>query len=375
MTKMEFKIKRDTFLWGIQKTVGIVEKKTTIPILNNVLIKAEKDKIIVSATDLEVGLVAEYEAEVARDGKITVSSRKLHEMIREMQGDIIHVSMNERNMITMTCEKAIYKIQGLEADEFPEVISDQGVQYFSVDAVKLSDLIRKTSFAVSNDPMRKNLTGVFFEANTEGDQKSLRMVATDGHRMAVADAMVNVQDFFGMDKGVIVPKKGLNEIRKNIDGLENSVSIGVYGGMCMIKADHLMLKVSLIDADYPDYKRVIPSEKGLEIVFEKDKVLHALRRMSVISSDNYQGVIVKLADDKMILNSTNPDVGEANDEIDVQYKGKEVEFAYNVNFLIDAIDVIDAKEIVFEIGGAKKPALVKSSTGSDYYCIIMPLKY
>jgi len=372
---MEFKIKRDTFLWGIQKTVGIVEKKTTIPILNNVLIKAEKDKIIVSATDLEVGLVAEYEAEVARDGKITVSSRKLHEMIREMQGDIIHVSMNERNMITMTCEKAIYKIQGLEADEFPEVISDQGVQYFSVDAVKLSDLIRKTSFAVSNDPMRKNLTGVFFEANTEGDQKSLRMVATDGHRMAVADAMVNVQDFFGMDKGVIVPKKGLNEIRKNIDGLENSVSIGVHGGMCMIKADHLMLKVSLIDADYPDYKRVIPSEKGLEIIFEKDKVLHALRRMSVISSDNYQGVIVKLADDKMILNSTNPDVGEANDEIDVQYKGKEVEFAYNVNFLIDAIDVIDAKEIVFEIGGAKKPALVKSSTGNDYYCIIMPLKY
>lgn len=375
MIEMEFKINRDIFLWGIQKTVGIVEKKTTIPILNNVLIKAEKNKIIISATDLEVGLVAEYEADVVRDGRITVSSRKLHEMIREMQGDIIHFSMNERNMVTMTCQKAIYKIQGLEADEFPEIVSDQGVQFFTVDAAKLSDLIRKTAFAVSNDPMRKNLTGVFFEANAGEAKKSLRMVATDGHRLAMAETAVEINDFFGLDKGVIVPKKGLTEIRKNIDGLDGNASIGIQPGMCIIKTDHLMLKVSLIDADYPDYRRVIPSEKGLEIVFEKDKVLHALRRMSVISSDNYQGVIVKLEEGRMILNSTNPDVGEANDEIDVKYEGKEVEFAYNVNFLIDAIEVIDSKEIVFEIGGAKKPAMVKSSENNDYYCIIMPLKY
>jgi DNA polymerase-3 subunit beta len=296
-------------------------------------------------------------------------------MIREMQGEVIHLSMNERNMITMNCQKAIYKIQGLEADEFPEITYDQGVRFFSVDALKLSDLIRKTSFAVSNDPMRKNLTGVFFEANTENARKCLRMVATDGHRMAMAEAAVDVPDFFGLDKGVIIPKKGLSEIRKNIEGMDGTVFIGIHPGMCMIKTDHMMLKVSLIDADYPDYRRVIPSEKGIEIVFEKDKVLHALRRMSVISSDNYQGVIVKLAEDRMVLNSTNPDVGEANDEIDVGYKGKEVEFAYNVNFLIDAIEVIDSKEIVLEIGGAKKPAVVKSSENNDYYCIIMPLKY
>lgn len=372
---MEFNIKRETFLGGVQKTIGIVEKKTTLPILNNLLIRAENNRLIISATDLEVGLIAEYEASVVKEGKITLSARKLYEMIREMQGDTVHVMMNERGIVSMTCQKAIYKIQGLAADDFPDIVYSDTVNFFKVSAYRLVDLIRKTSFAVSNDQLRKNLTGVFFEVNKDSDRRSLRMVATDGHRLATADADIDVENLAGLEKGIIIPRKGLSEIRKNLEGIAEEISIGVQQGMCVVKTDGITLKISLIDAEYPDYRRVMPSEKGVEVRFEKDKVLHSLRRMSVISSDNYQGVIVKLLENRMILNSTNPDVGEANDEIDVVYQGKEVDFAYNVNFLIDAIEVVDSKEVIFEIGGAKKPAIIKSSENNDYYCIIMPLKY
>jgi DNA polymerase-3 subunit beta len=370
---MEFNIGRNTFLDGIQKTLGIVEKKTTMPILNNVLIRASKDGIRIFATDREISLVADYEAQVSQEGDVTLSARKLYEMIREIQGDTIHFQRNDQYVVTLTARKALYKIPGIPADEFPAVVFNEDLKFFRVRGQIMKDMILKTAFSMSNDEVRKNLNGVFFESDAER-QGVLKAVATDGHRLALANVYSGDKDFLKLEKGIIVPRKGVVEIRRLLENEAGDIMIGVQQGMCAIKTDHTLLKVSLIDAEYPDYRRVIPTEKGVVVQFEKESVLHALRRMSVISSERYSGVIVRLQNGKMILNSTNPDVGEANDEIEVIYQGVDLEIGYNVNYLIDAIEIIEEKNVIFEMGAGVKPGVIRPVDNNNHFCIIMPLR-
>jgi DNA polymerase-3 subunit beta len=159
-----------------------------------------------------------------------------------------------------------------------------------------------------------------------------------------------------------------------VDDEQGDVLLGVRQGICVVKTDHVLLRVSLIDGDYPEYKRVIPTEKGLVVSVDKSAFSHALRRMSVISSERYNGVIVTVSENKMVLNSTNPDVGEANDEIEVSYQGDEWSVGYNVSYLADAVDVIDEERVDFEIGVGMKPGVIRGSGNDRYFCIVMPLK-
>lgn len=373
---MEFNINKNIFLKGIQKTLGIVEKKTTMPILSNLLIRTQGNRIKIIAADREIGLVADYEAEIVREGDITLSARKLHEMVREIQGDMIHVSKNEKDVVILTCKKEVYRIPGIPADDYPMVEDREGPPMYKIKGAVLGEMIRKTAFAISTDEMRKNLTGVFFETDRIDEALYIRMVATDGHRLSVmkVDIGEEEKDFLSMDKGVIIPRKGLSEIRRLVEDESGDVFMGINKGTCTLKTDHTLLKVSLIDGEYPDYRRVIPSERGIVVGVGKNTFLHALKRMSVISSERYSGVIITLSNDRMVLNSTNPDVGEANDEIEVSYQGEERSVGYNVTYLIDAIDVIDEEWVDFEIGMAMKPAVIRAVGNENYFCIVMPLK-
>jgi DNA polymerase III subunit beta len=368
---MEFKINRNTFLEGIQKTLGIVEKKTTMPILNNVLLATEHNKLKIIATDREISLISDYDAEIAEEGKITLSAKKIYEMVREIQGDVIHFTKNN-NVVKISCQRAVYKIPGLPADDFPSIVDDQDVTFYNIPGNFLKNLISKTAFAMANDEMRKNLNGVLLQAESEGENKFFKMVATDGHRLALTKG--EVADFGGeMAKGVIIPRKGLMEIRKIIDEHEN-VGIGMNKNMLILKTENTVLKISLVDADYPDYKRVIPSEKGFGVILEKESFLHALRRMNVVSSERYSGVILSFSPGKIILNSTNLDVGEAMEEMDISYDGADIDVGFNVNYLIDAISVIDGDNILFEVGAGLKPSVIKSAENDNSLCIVMPLK-
>ncbi len=371
---MEFTIKRDVFLSGIQKTLGIVEKKTTMPILSNLLIRTGEKMIRIMATDREIGLVADYEAEIIREGAITLSARKLHEMVREIQGEMVHVAKSDRDMVSLTCNKAVYRIPGIPADDYPVVADQEELPMYKIKGSLLREMIRKTAFAMSTDEMRKNLNGVFLETEQTDDTSMIRMVATDGHRLSLVKMDAGEKGFLAMEKGVIIPRKGLGEIRRLVDDEAGDVFLGIRQGICIVKTDHILLRVSLIDGEYPDYRRVIPAEKGLVVALEKDKLMHALRRMSVISSERYNGVIITLSENRIVLNSTNPDVGEANDEIDVSYQGEERSVGYNVTYLTDALEVIDDERVEFEIGAGMKPGVIRALGSDNYFCIVMPLK-
>jgi len=371
---MEFNVKREIFLTGIQKTLGIVEKKTTMPILSNLLLRAADDRLTIIATDREIGLVADYEAEIIQGGEITLSARKLHEMVREVQGEKIHVVKNERDMVMITCNKAVYRIPGIPADDYPVVAGQEEIPQCRIKGGILKEMIRRTAFAMSTDETRKTLNGVFLETEKSAETSMIRMVATDGHRLALMKIDTGEKDFLDLEKGVIVPRKGIGEIRRLVDEEIGDMSLGIGKGMLMIKTDHTLLKVSLIDGEYPDYSRVIPVGKGLVVTLEKDKFMHALRRMSVISSERYNGVIITISEGRLVMNSTNPDVGEANDEIDISYSGEERSTGYNVTYLADAVEVIDEGQVEFEIGAGMKPGVVRSIGNENYFCIVMPLK-
>ncbi len=368
---MEFKINRETFLDGIQKTLGIVEKKTTIPILNNILLKAEANKIKIIATDREIILISDYEADVAEKGEITVSAKKIFEMIREIQGEFINF-VQKNNIVKISSQRAFYKIPGLPAEDFPSIVDDQDIPLHKIPGSVIKDLISKTSFAMATDETRKNLNGVLLEEGMDGVNHLLRMVATDGHRLALAKS-ATTGHFLKAGKGIIIPRKGLMEIKKIIDENED-VKIGLHKNMFVLQTENTILKVGLVDADYPDYKKVIPTEKGIKVDLNKEDFLHALRRMSVVSSERYGGVILSFSENKLTLNSTNLDVGEATEEIDVEYGGEVVDCGFNVNYLIDAISVVGKEKVVLEVGLGLKPSMIKHVDDDSYFCIIMPLK-
>lgn len=367
---MEFSIKRAVFLEGIQKTLSIVEKRTTLPILNNILIRAQSERIRIAATDREIGLTSYYGATVVTPGEITVGARKLFEMVREIDGDVVNVKVMDNNWVNVTCGKIIYKIPGLSADDFPEVSDVGDLEAITIPCNILKNVFEKTFFAISQDEMRPNLNGVLFEI-TGG---RVAVVATDGHRLSLANLPFMDEENSDLDmKGVIIPRKGVSELRKLVEA-GDSVDICVTDGVCVVKKQDTVLRVSLIDAEYPDYKRVIPHEGGVEVQLDKDQILHSLRRMSVMSTEKFSGVKIEMYDRRMVLTSTNPDVGEAKDEIDVSYNGERMEVGYSVRYLIDAMDPIDGDVVSFEMRSGDGPGVIRSSGSDAYMCVVMPIK-
>jgi len=367
---MEFSIKRTIFLEGIQKTLSIVEKRTTLPILNNILIRTQSEKIRIAATDREIGLTSYYGATIIAPGEITVGARKLFEMVREIDGDVINVKVMDNNWVNVTCGKTIYKIPGISADDFPEVLDIQEMELLRIPCDVLKNVFEKTFFAISQDEMRPNLNGVLFEV-TDG---KVAVVATDGHRLSLANMPFAGEENNDLHmKGVIIPRKGVSEIRKLVEACDH-IDVCVTDGVCVVKKQDTVLRVSLIDAEYPDYKRVIPSERGVEVQLNKDQILHSLRRMSVMSTEKFSGVKIEVYDHRMVLTSTNPDVGEAKDEIDVSYNGERMEVGYSVRYLIDAMDPVDGDVVSFEMRSGDGPGVIRSAGSDAYMCVVMPIK-
>jgi DNA polymerase-3 subunit beta len=371
---MEFFISRETFLESIQKTLGIVEKRTTLPILSNVLVRTGTNQIRIVATNRELGLIADYQADVIQPGEITLSARKLYEMIREVQGEVVHIKMNDVNWVSITCGKVGYKIPGIGVNDFPNITDDENTLFYKLKADILKEMISKSFFAMSLEEMRIYLNGALLETEKEGDRSLIKMVTTDGHRLALVSMDTGSPDFLNLEKGIIIPRKGIAEIRKLIEDCDGDIEMGVRKGMCIIKRDGILLKVSLIDSEYPDYRKVLPKDKGSAIEFDREQMLRSLKRMNVIASEKYYGVKIRIAGDKMLLNSTNPDIGEANDEVEISPCDKNIEIGYNVNYLIDAIEVVGGKKVMFEIRDGLKPASIRPCESNDYMCIIMPMK-
>jgi DNA polymerase III subunit beta len=375
---MDIHVKRDVLLAAVERTLGIVERKTTMPILNNLLLRAADDHIVIIATDMEASLTANYEAQVVQKGEVTLPARKLYEMVKGMQEETTHLFMENNLSVVLECGKVRYKIVGMPADDFPDIEERVGFPLYPVKCSTLHELLKKTYFSIANDDLRVSLKGALLETEKSDDSYVIRMVSTDGSRLSLASALVAGQEFFltSPDTSAIIPKKGMAEIMRllEVDKIDE-VTIGLGPGVIVVKAGDVLLKERLIDSTYPDYRRVIPTESGIKVTLNRNQFLHAIRRMLVIAGDAKR-VRTSLSAGKVVLNSTNDDVGEAaNDEIETQYEGEDVSIEYNPKHIEDVIKIIDEDEIDLNINANSKPTVIQGNGNPDYLYLVMPLVF
>jgi DNA polymerase-3 subunit beta len=366
---MEFKIRKDEFLRGLYLAHGIADRKSTLPILANVLLRTEgKDKILCGATDLNVTTIVSLSAKVEKEGGLTVSARQLYEIVKGLPADEVSVRRTEQNWAEIRSGKVEFKVVGMSDRDYPKLPAIAEAQTSTVESAVLRDMIAKTLFSVSLDETRQHLAGVLFES----DGTTARMVSTDGHRLSkVARPLPGGPK---LATGVLIPRKGMTEVRRAIENREAASAIGVHDGNFVLKADDVGLSVKLIDGQFPPYDQVIPKDNDRAFVVARLALLDALRRVSLMSSDKTSGVRLVVEKGKLRIESDNPDLGAAREEIDIPYKGTPVQIGFNARYFLDLLAEIETPEVRVELSGELDPAVVRPADGSDYVCVVMPMR-
>jgi DNA polymerase III subunit beta len=373
---MDFEIEKKEFLRGLGLIQGIAGRKTTLPILTHVLMEANKNSFLLTGTDLEIGIREELTAKVYQEGKTSVSAKKLYEIVRELPDETIHIQKKENQWIRIQCGKSIFNLSGLDPEEFPSLPTYNEADFSQISISILSQMIEKTVFAASNEDSRYHLNGVLFLRSKQGGKEKLRMVATDGHRLSLIDR--ENQPVRGIEKGVIVPKKGVLEIKRVIsDKDEGEVKIYFDATHGFLKIGKSLMVIRLIDGEFPEYDQVIPKENDKKVTVNKERVYGCLRRVSTMTSERGEGIKLSIKSQSIEMSTFNQDFGDAREEVEVNYEGSSFEIGFNSRYLLEALNVMDTPDVVIELKDEGSPGIIKpvsSTEVSDQLCIIMPMR-
>ena len=367
---MKLTIEREELLRGLGRIQAIVERRGTLPILANTLIRADADGVTLSATDLEVGVLTHHPAEVATKGAVTLGAKKLYEIVRELGDEQVQIAVEDGSRVRLECGQARFSLLSISPEEYPTLPSADGVSFVEIDASLLGEMIDCTLYATSTDETRYNLNGVYMEVGEDG---RLIFVATNGHRLAkIAKAPPKPVAF--LSKGIIVPRKGVSEIRKLCEETEDVVEIGLGEQFLLVRRPGQLLSCRLIDGEFPDYNQVIPDGHQIRVLVERERLLHAVRRIALVAHERAGGFRLALEDDQMELHAQNPDLGEARELLPVDYQGDRFETSFNARYLLDAIAATSSKELVLELGAELTPAQVRPADDPDLISVIMPMR-
>jgi DNA polymerase III subunit beta len=370
---MEFKIFQEDFVKGLYRAQSVVEKKGTMPILLNVLIEAQETGIAITATDLEIGLKGIHPAEVMKTGKTTISAKKLYEVIKELPEKSISLRLKENHWVEIKSGKSTFTVMGLSADSFPSLPLYEEEGFISVETKILKEMVEKTLFAVSTDESRYNLTGVFFVRKEGETERELRMVATDGYRLSMIDRSFG-KEMEELKNGVLLPKKGLVEMNKLLEEDGEEVSIKLKGNNFIVKKEKVVLIMRLLDAEFPDYRQVIPPQTKRHIKMKRSQIMESLKRVSILSSEKTRGVKFQFSPDILELSSYNPEFGEAKEEIAIDYQGENLTVGFNSRFVLEVLNIIKNEEVVFDIEDSGSPAIIRPAEDEKHTCVIMPMR-
>lgn len=363
---MEINILRGDFFEGLRNIQTIVERRTTLPILNNFLLTTKEDAIEISATDLELEYKGSYPAKVFKHGSIVIPTKKSFEIVKEILGTDISLR-TEENWVKIEAGKSVFKIPGLPGEEFPKFSEKKPFISFELESKLLKDMINKTIFATSLEEVRSLLSGVLFSVNPN----NISMIATDGYRLASANKDLDVP---GLERGIeaVIPRKLLLEVRKIFPDNKKLV-LGVQQNRIIFKSDNTIISCRLLEGDFPDYKQVIPDKNEKKIIVKKEDFLQALRRVSLLSDEESKLFTLKLRPNKLELLSRTPELGEAQDEIDVAYSGEELDICFNARYIMEGISTFEEEYILFELQDTSTPLIIRPV--EDQYCfnVVMPM--
>lgn len=371
---MEVSVRREDLIRGLYLVQGVVERRNTLPILANVLVEPTSGGIALTATDMEVGLRNSVPADVKKKGSVTLNARKLYEIVREVTAEDVVLRSVQAGWVELLAGRSRFRIVSLDPKDYPELPlatpAPAGVTIRIVPGM-LREMIDKTLFAVSSDETRLNLSGVYLVG---GEPGVLRMVATDGHRLAMVERQVAGAK---LEHSVILPRKGLVEARRLLDETEGDaeLSLSVSAKDARITAGPVSFFMRLVDGEFPDYRQVIPKSTRVQVRVSRDELLAALRRTSLLASERSRGVKLSIEQGKLEISASNPDQGEASEELEAAYTGDALSIGFNARYLMDVLGA-HAQGDVIELGLSDEvgPGIIKGSQDDGYTYVVMPMR-
>ncbi len=364
---MKLSAPRDAILKPLQSVIGVVERRQTMPILANVLLTTHEDRLRVAATDLEVELVAETEVKVEAHGQITLPGRKLHDICRALpEGVTIELSVTG-DRVTLKAARSRFTLSSLRAEDFPLVEQVSAQQDVSVDQQGLHKLLEKTHFSMAHQDVRYYLNGLLLEA--EGNQ--LRAVATDGHRLAMSELQLDTST--QKTEQVILPRKAVLELLRLLDG-EGDVALALGTNHLRVQLGPIRFTSKLIDGRFPEYGRVIPSDVGKVITADRSVLRQSLQRAAILSNEKFRGVRLHVTDGTVIIRANNPDQEEAEEKLEVEYSGDDMEIGFNVTYLLDALGAVEEDSVQLGLSDANSSCLISSPSVADTKFVVMPMR-
>ena len=363
---MEVQLERDAFSKGLQMVQNIVEPRQTLPILANVLLETEGDALRVTATDLAVGARVSVPAKVASPGAITLSARKLAEIVKELPVAPLSLKVQENAWVVLRCGGVSYKLVGLAAGDFPAGGPTASPTWGALDGKALKEMLGRTAFAMSHDESRYALNGVLLSVQPG----RLRVVATDGHRLALASRAL--PNGAGSATG-IVPRKAVQEVMRVL-GAGEEVQVALVENQFILRMPNFLLVARLIEGQFPNYEQVVPKGHPCRLAVSRSALAAALRRVSVLSEERTKPVKLLLSPGSLKLSASNPELGEAEESLAVDYAGEEVAIGFNSRYVLDALGAIETDEVVAELKDGLSPGIIRSLEGEEYFCVIMPMR-
>ena len=362
---MKFSITKESFLKGLQQVQSVISTHSTLPILFNVLIKAEKQKLSLVATDLAVSMRCNVEANIKKTGASTFPARRLFSIVRELPQEEVDIEVMENNLASIQCGSSAYKIFGLAADEFPPLPSFDDSRSITINQGTFKEMLKKTVYAASVDESRQILNGIMLGMR----EQKLTMVATDGRRLALVEQEIEVPPDAQSD--LVIPTKTVNELIKVL-GDEGTVKIQSLPNMVAFDMGDVLITSKLIEGSYPNFKQVIPSQCDERITLDRENLLAAIRRVALLTSDKNPSVKLTFAKNQVQIVVVTPDVGEAHESIPIKYTGKSIAMVFNPEYLMDPLRTLTGDEVAIEMVDEMSPAVIKCDIPFLY--VLMPLR-
>ncbi len=364
---MKLSAAREVLLKPLQAVIGVVERRQTMPILSNVLLVAKNGQLAITATDLEVELVASAEVDVESGGEITVSGRKLLDICRALpEGAGVTVNASAEKLFVRS-GRSKFSLATLPAAEFPTVEDIKAGQTITVPQEVLAKLIEKTHFSMAQQDVRYYLNGMLLETGGQ----HLRAVATDGHRLALSQAELDGPPLD--EQQVIVPRKGVLELQRLIGG-DGELDIELGSNHVRIQLEGIRFTSKLIDGRFPEYERVIPQESSNEMMADRTLLKGALQRTAILSNEKYRGIRLIIRENGVVLQAHNPEQEEAEEELEVSYSGEDIEIGFNVNYLLDALGAVEGDEITLSVQDSNSSCLIRQPGMDDCKFVVMPMR-
>ncbi len=367
---MNFTIHRTPLWEALQKVQAVVERKNTVPILGNILCVVENNILFLSATDLEIGIQVTLPVEMSTNGKVTLSSKHFVEIVKELPDKPLQINKKDNNWVEILCGKAKFNIVSMPAEDYPALPEFSEKVYIDARAESLLDMIHRTQYAVSTDSSRYHLNGVFFEQLENGLS---RMTATDGYRLSFVDNEVFLAPP-DLKRGVIIPKKGLAEIYRLLSLGGSTVGLSFERGNIFVKHNDSYLFIRLIEGEYPDCRVFLSHTMDKVIRMDRETITSAIKRVSLLANEKSRSIKFSVQPNVLVITSNNPEMGEAREEIDIEYTGDPIETGFNSKYFLDCLMVQKSEKMELQLKDRLNPGIIKGLNEQNHTYVLMPMR-